>query len=661
MFTERPKDSDWVRQAFLLPKRAIDQTDRFRRQFTAGYRKFSDTTLGGNPALNPPPQFCDFSDLPEKRFTNVSMGEGRYYSEVIENNSIYLHMRFGVASYNSLTRFFGNFYNTDAARLARTGRGPDLMYYAGRVAGFVVAVRFVGFILVGQIFKFLTQKPSTKFYYLKPTMPTYLNAVQNIVNTMAAGLGIVQGQGLEEYKDGASGLTPLDIAERNRLLPTVWQSENGGINVYSVTGRYQRLADVASRKLAAIRDNAGDLENMRALYERFLREPVYAERGHGDWDEYISAWTGLDAAKKIPPRRVVEADSQQPPAETPTSQTPAEFFDEVADDFYSFLGISESNKEGDGKLMQFLIAEARDGAQFVTFRVDNPGPGSESFSNSAKDSDIAGTINSMSSTSRNLRFSFANGNVSDGIIGKTVQGVLGGVRSFMEGVADSLSISGLASLMGNAMVDIPKHWDSSSASLPKLTFTMELRAPYGNDISRFQSLMVPLAYLLAGVLPLATGAHSYTSPYLCEAYCKGRGQTKLGLIESLEITRGTGNMGFRTDGHPLAIDVSISILDLSSIMMMPINTFSPLDAINPVGGWGKMFMADDSSFDNYMATLCGLSLTEQIYFLPKLKKRFYKTVLDFDSYFSKAHFANYAMGTFPGRIISGIANPTNRG
>lgn len=655
MITQRPADTQWVRQAFMLPKKAIDDTDKFRRQFTAGYRKFSDTSLGGNAAINPPPQFCNFSDIPERRFTNVSLGEGRWYSEVIENNSIYVHMRFGVASYNSLTSFFGNFYSTDAARLARTGRGPDLAYWLGRVAGFVVSIRFVGFILAGQIWKFITQKPSTKYYYLKPTMPSYWNAVQGVVNTIAAGLGIVAGQGLEEYKDGASGLTPLDISERNRMLPTVWQS-TGGLNMYAVATRYQRLADVQARKLAQIRDNAGDLENAKALYERFLKEPIYEEPGYGDWDSYVTGWAGLDQGTAIPPRKVIEPNSQQ----TPDSQTETSFFDEAAENFLDFIGVGPNQTEGDGRLMQYFLAEARDGAQFITLRVDDPGSVSESFSNSAKESDIASSINSMSSTGRNLRFSFANGNISDGIIGKTVQGVLGAARSLVEGFADSLSVSGLASLMGNAFVDIPKHWDQSTANLPRMQYTLELRAPYGNDISRLQSLMVPLAYLLCGALPLAAGPQSYTSPFLCEAYCKGRAQTKLGIIDSLEITRGTGNMKFRNDGHPLAIDVSFSVLDLSSVMTMPIATFSPIDAANPLGGWSKLLMADDSSYDNYMAVLTGLGLVDQIYFLPKLKRNFYKNVLNFDTYFSKAHFANYLFGTAPGRLISAFANQTNR-
>ena len=67
--------------------------------------------------------------------------------------------------------------------------------------------------------------------------------------------------------------------------------------------------------------------------------------------------------------------------------------------------------------------------------------------------------------------------------------------------------------------------------------------------------------LLAGILPLSTGKASYTSPFLCQLYDRGRLQIRLGMIESLSITRGTTNLAFDKHGQALGIDVTFSVVE----------------------------------------------------------------------------------------------------
>lgn len=80
MLFNNHEDSDWLRQSFLLPKGAIDSRDAVRRTFTEASRKFTDTTLGGNYAINCPPQFTRFADRKRHR-KGMSRGMGRYYTE----------------------------------------------------------------------------------------------------------------------------------------------------------------------------------------------------------------------------------------------------------------------------------------------------------------------------------------------------------------------------------------------------------------------------------------------------------------------------------------------------------------------------------------------------------------------------------------------------
>jgi hypothetical protein len=169
--------------------------------------------------------------------------------------------------------------------------------------------------------------------------------------------------------------------------------------------------------------------------------------------------------------------------------------------------------------------------------------------------------------------------------------------------------------------------------------------------------------LLAGGLPLSTGPASYTSPFLCELYAQGRNQIRLGIIDSLSITRGTGNCGFTKNNEPLGIDISFSVLDLSSIMHMPIAPGnSPLDIISNAGrDTASRLIAEDSIFNDYMSVLSSLNMAEQIYVSDKFKRNWNKLSADWHEWFSVAHTANWAIGaTTPGKILAAFARGTTR-
>lgn len=652
------RDSEWLRQAFLLPARAIDAVDAERRTYNTGYLKFTDTSLGGNYAINTPYQFTPFADLPSPRLhTKISAsGMGRWYDEAIDDYSIHVHMRFGVPQFSSWTNFFGNFYSAEASRMARTGRGNSLFFTLGKLTGYVVSLPFTPFILAGQAIRFLLNKPSNKYYYLKPTMPIYWNAVTMITNHLAANMGFIAGQGQEDYKAGSTGLSGQDIAERNFLLPDTFRRD-GGIDIYRIATKAQRLADQQYEEIARIQEESTGINDLRDRMLKWQTQELAANRPERPLAAYLESYFSVSSSKDDKGKTVSPPQAPATEGTTPPTGKQTQVFTESTESIDDYYG---RNGKEDSSLVDYLLAEARDGAQFITFRVDDPGEMSEGFSNTVRDSDIQGTINGISNTSRSTKFSFANGNISDGIVGQTVGAVMGAVGDFVSGVAEGLSISGLASLLGNAIVDIPKHWDGSTTNLPRASYTISLRTPYGNDMSRFQDLYVPLAFLLAGTLPLSTGPASFTSPFICELYCKGRNQTRLGMIDSLEIRRGVGNIGWTQDDKPLGIDITFSVVDMSSIMHMPItNMFNPLEPLTP-GGLGRMFMGDETTFSDYMAVLSSLGLSDQIYASRRLKRNYYKQVLNYSSWFNKAHFANWAMGTFPGQIFSIFQRVTDR-
>lgn len=678
------KDADWVRQSFMVDvdkvgNISLEKVDNENRFFSTAQLKFVDTTLGGNFAINPPPQFTSTADIksPSKLVSGatISKGMGRYYSEAIDDNAQIIHMRFGVPQFNSLTTFFTGFYNSGAGHLARTGRSSGAFYQLGRAGAFVVSImswQLLAVHLIGTALKFALQKPSSKFYYLKPTMPLYWNAVTTIVNQLAVNSGVLPRIGGKDqdvfhpgYEFGAEGLQKM-----HKLLPDIFREE-GGIDVYAVANRAQRLE---RQRLKAMRDAMEKFSNtdlkkrteaLAAAVQGVMDRHLVDERP--DYHKYLEKWFAAT------PSQVKAQDAKSP--------------DIGADNF-------DQSPEKNVGFGEFLDAELDEGGAFVSFRVNSTGHTGESFSNSAQESALANKINGMSASSRSSNFDFANGNIGEfGGAGILAGKLVNAAKSVVSGAADYFEVSGLAALGGAAFVDIPKGWHQASASLPRGSYTVNLVSPYGNPLSQLMNLHVPLAMLLAGVLPLSTGKQSYTSPFLVELYDRGRCQTRLGMIDSMSITRGVGNLGFNNAGKTMGIDVSFSILDLSSIMHMPISQgFSMGDfalagaaagalVATAAGGSGTTGAAvgqtiatapstiakvingvfdDDNAFTDYLAVVAGMGLADQIYVTKKFKLNLTRTMADFRSWNSPSHFASITGDTLPARIASMLYTGTAR-
>jgi hypothetical protein len=622
------KDTDWVRQSFLLGvdkqgRPAMDDADLAQRTFSSASLKFVDTTPGGNFCINPPPQFCRAADPKVAGRFGGSSGLGRYYSEAIDDNNQVIYMRFGVPAFNSLTTFFTGFYNTGAGQLARTGRAKSAFFLLGQATGFVVSVmswRLLAVHLLGVAYKFLAGKPTSKFYYLKPTMSLYWNAVQTMVNQIAVNRGIVPRLGGPSQGNLNDGYE-FDEAARQKLhqlLPDIF-NEGGSIDVYAMANRAQRLARAHHKKMQAALDGDANAD-VDAQIRAVLRENL-TDENRPKYQEYLQKW--FDTAQSEPKEEAGKSEG----ASSNTEQ------------------LNNDDQSANRGFLDFLTAELDDGGAFASFRVNSTGQVSESFSNTVADSELANKINNMSASSRSTNFDFAGGNLDDGVIGSIVGGVMNAAKDFASGIGSALSISGLAALGGAAFVDIPKHWQTSMANLPRGNYTIHLSSPYGNPVSQLVNIYIPLCMLLAGALPISTGKQSYTSPFLLELYDQGRCQTRLGMIDSMTIQRGTSNLGFNRDGHAMGIDISFSIVDMSSVMHMPISAgFS----LNPVEG----VFDEDTVYSDYLAVVSGMGLADQIYSLRKLKLNLTRKMTNFDTWASKSHFASFLGDTWPGRLAS---------
>lgn len=675
MAFEQIQDSDgnWLRQSFMIPRQKVSIIDQRKQMFGEARFKFTDTTLGGNFAINSPPQRTRYADLRVSgRLVNNQnhdgRGMGRYYSEAIDDNAQLINMRFGLPEFNSLTTFFTSFYNSDAGLLARTGRAPNTGYTIGRAIGFIATIPFAPILFIGSSIRFLANMPATKFYYLKPSMPLYWNAVNTIVNALAVDLHMIPpawGDEQRKVVDAAKvanseiepsmdGLIPTadDTRRMSKLFADIAPDifyKNGGIDIYAVANKATRVSVVHQKRVREIMRASTDAATLQKNINAYMGETV-ADPGIQYETVGDNTLSGIDSSLKRWSESLSGSSKTKQTLDTSTEKTTRGIIDAIAATGDKAINGIEASVNS---FFTFYEAERRDGSDWVTFRVNNTGPASESFSNETRDSDLQSKINSTSSQAREARFNFAEGNFGNGIF-NIVEEVKSQAASVVSGVADSLSMSGLAALAGSAFVDIPQHWAAATASLPSSSFTINLRSPYGNKMSIYQNIHVPLAMLLAGVLPLSTGNHSYTSPFLVEMYNQGRSQVRLGIIDSMSITRGVGNLGWSVDQLPLGVDVTFSIKDLSSIMHMPI---APNFSLNPTKG----VFDDDNSFNDYLAVLAGMSLSDQIYSWDhKLALAMARKATSFRQWTSAAKWANWANGTPPGRFFAAISREIDR-
>lgn len=682
-----PDNREWLKSAFMLATDKIGEVflakeDRINTRVSSATLKYTDSSPGGNIPINPPTQFTRYADIRDpglhamshpwldgvgdvpnhvsvgmfqtngdkKKIIMPQYGQGRYYSETIDDNSQVINLRFGVATFNSASQFFTGFYSSGMATAARTARFTDdfwakTMVTAGRLIGIAIAPLFLipmCVLLAGSIAKYALGVPSTKFYYLKPSMPLYWTAVSSIVNQMSSLLGLTNDIGTKQAQEVTAkgdGMTKGgDIQSlTSYFINDGWMDKHGLFDVRNIASRSKRLQHQFNMSLykvfnSAKTNNYSDLLRQAANNSR--KAGIKNEAGKLSPEDYVGKWKDSFLGKgndKTDESMEVDMRAQVSKKEGDKS-------------WVSTL------KDGANSISDFFVAEVADGSDWLSLRVDYTGATSESFNNSTTPSSLQTTVNGMSSSSRQTRTNMLDGNIIPGM-----GAVIESVKNVVSGVASVAGIEGLAMLAGSAFIDIPENWESSVARLPTMNYSIKLISPYGNPISQMIDIYMPLACLLAGTLPLATGAQSWTSPFLVQLHDPGRGITRLGIIDSLSVSRGTSNVGFDRSNRPLAIDVTFGIKDLSTIVSVPISA-SGFDPLNPLEG----MLDDQTAFADYMMAMTGIGLGDMIYRVAGMKYRFEQKYNDIKSFFSASHIASALTGIPGVGLMNAVFKGTNR-
>ena len=664
-------DTDWVKRMFMVPDEDLLDVDAQYRYWSSADNKFTDTSLGGNIAINPRPQFTPYADIPVPGRNNQrnkvtvndrtgNFGMGRYYSEAIDDNAELIYFEFGIPRFNSLFDFFSKSVDYVDSVVANTGRSPAA-YRGGQLLGGVAML--VAFPIITLTIWFtktvvgmLTGHGAFNYYYLEPTMHTYWGSVNTIVTQMATEMGILIPELMKSTATkktiGTNYKFDQDQIDAIKKIMPGLISDNNYIDVFAIATKAQTMANRQLLKDRELFENSqATIDSLSGYIAKkystgddgspgsSLTEAINSQVSFENFVKLFISDGGAPFNDRVEDDVSINTDSPKPGEKVITD----------ADIKKSRLLKDENgrypNTKDTSNIMKFakaVDASVREGGAYATFKVDFSGSVSESFSNSTGEIGTKDSLKSLAQKSRDVKFSMSGGNV----LGDTIKDVMGYTKDIMMGALDSVTFGAsnvVQTLLGGGYIDIPKKWEDSTASFPQINYTIQLISPYGNTFSQLQNIYIPLAMLLAGTMPQATGRASYTSPFLCSIFNKGKQNIKLGMITSLSITRGTSNLAFNKYKKALAIDVSFTVTDFSEVMPAPVSS-SIFNIFSPE-------LQDDTKFSDYIATLASRDLLTSKYAVPKAKLRLSRQIFSYEQ-----SIAGLALAT--GESLRNIFGPT---
>lgn len=680
-------DNSWLKGSFLVSDKDLgghgyENWIRRNRYSTSADLKFHSTAPGMNIALNPKPQFTRYCDprnpgkLKGRQKVTVTttghpfgLGMGDYYSVAYDDNAHRIFLRFGSPQYMSMLVWIGKAFDVHKAALAGRGMITSTLLSVIDITTKFMAVFVSPYLFLGKIL-FNSISQSGKFISVKDNMYSYWATVENILNSIVVRRTMVpffesdgSGDILDTAVSAVGGVTARSdntidqqksvtasyVRGLNELIPDCIDPQTGRISVFSIALRGQAAFN---RMLAADIDKAASYD----IGSDFTNYPLTGEPTH---DSYFTnkegkptffiknffkraydLMVGEEGDGSTTPPKVIGynptyTQKNGEPVDTtkpipPDAVLPAGV-DPNDEDVVSAYNLQENTRAKNESMLgysEFLLAELSEGMAFLVLNVESTGSVGESFSNSAAANPIETVFNSISAKSRsmmnNLK-SLTNVPVLSDVVGVATDAAAITISNLTFGLANPL-----LALAYGANISLPKSWESSAASLPKASYKIKLISPYGNAYSQLFNMYMPLAAIMAGALPKSTGLDSYTAPFMCQLYDRGRVNVPLGMIDSFSITRGTSNLAFTRAGQPNAIDVDFSVLDLNEIIAVDITSSSHLARVVDLFDSSTA----DTPFTNYINTLVGVDAYSQFYAVPSLRLKMAERVMSAKAIFN---------------------------
>ena len=572
---------------------------------------YQDTRVGSNDALNCLWQFNRDDDILHNvsvvsTHSGTKIGLSRVYSNTTQTNQQIAYFTFGVPYYSSILHFHKNAFDEKLITINQQGYDSDegsrkLGELFGEGLVLLVAIRILPFKLFYEISKKSANNYKiNRFYELRGRMQLYYKYVDSMLAHWLVASGL--------YGNNLSivGLSDKLVADPN-CLPlalrltgaSIWEivsrkAVNAGVYIYDKKKR----AKIIEESLYGV--NATPL---RYRAEKDSRIKFSAEELASGMDSVANNTLYSNAEQSM--YAGTASDQESLYAQQVMSDTVQFYTNKINKLGFTYKDETLAYEDDHGSWATVFAKSALGATQFIGFRVDKSTDASESFSNSTSPSAFAENFNAKVKevASQSIDMGIKGASADDSWVGSLVEDIKSIGVGILEGLKaiDFIGLTDLANaVMTGAFIDIPEQYSGSDFNKSH-SLSFQLRSPYGDKVSIYQSIIVPLFCILAGALPRAGGANSYVQPFLCRVYCKGMFAIPMGIIDSISIKRGDSEFGWTYDNIPTCVDVNISIKDMSPIMYMMINDAAFSD-----------ILGSDSAFNEYLLTLSGVGLFERI-------------------------------------------------
>ncbi len=558
-------------------------------------RYATDTSVGGNDVINPLYGFNPNDDVVHPIYeTTAGQGMGRVYAEMYNSNQEYLSLTFGVPRFHGPLAFANNSTNADMAEAAAAGDTHIGNIIKNVLRGIVIRTVQLAVLPYTLAHKLATHKKEqyvSRWVDFEQSMVQYYGYVNTILIHFQEAMGLTaeafkedDEESIETGKDNKQVDDVLaQFALENGKLPYILQNDGDIISILTKRSRIiagkdaeqsiLRLDDLVKDSKAAMKSSTG---GQYIQIDPKLIESGVVKPDAKDWMDYAVA-----AGKTV--LATGEALIKLP--------------------FVATWKLAKAVTGNAADLLETGMTTFKSGMagnlMFVRIRIPKSGNASETFSNETGESSLGTSLKSKAGEGIDRVFTI-------GKLAKmpVVKQVFQAASWTTDLVTNLFTGGGAATAaVSSGQYDIPHVWKDSSFSR-SFNFDVQLRSPYGDPISIYQSIYIPLAMLLAGTMPRQIGKNTYTAPFNVRAYCRGKFAIPYGIIESLSLTRGDQEFGWNHMGLPTKVDISFTIKDLTPTLYMGL-----LDGVQT----HMAILRSNTPFQEYINTLSGVPVEDRFY------------------------------------------------
>lgn len=539
-------------------------------------RKIRDTSLGGNPVINPLPQYNETDDPPADFVSREdgSTGMGRVYSSQIDDQQQVLYLQCGSVIFNTLAAFYTGAVDENTAVLNDKGITYATAYRIGSILGAGLSIVQIPTIALESLWRYASYKsaPITSYYDFKNEQLLYYQYANTMLVILTANMGWMEST-TTQRDDG--NVNDQEAQQQEKRTDEKIDKAEGNSNSIPGTPDY----------ISHLQMDIGQilLKRMRFLYGSNNVKNISTVQHIHD----LQAQVGMND---------INNDGQADDRSGSTEQN--------STDTTSFMDWKKHFVDGiklGSDMGNYLMA------QYIGFRLDSSVNVHESITNTVGESEVANTLNSKQQSMREKVYG-TMGSVIRNIpaIGGALSSAVDAVSGTIGGILSHTGIEGLAQLAtGSALISVPHIWKNSSFRRG-YQFEVHLRSVAGDDLSILQDIYVPFCLLLAAAAPRAQGNASYTSPFLVKAYAKGLVSIPMGMITDMSINRGAPQHGWSKDMKPTEMKISFTIEDMTPEMFISMGSTGLNQKIRDV------LLGTNNNFMNYLEMLSGIDIHSKL-------------------------------------------------